>query len=249
MRRWWLVIALLLSVGLNLGILAAIAARKAQPRDRDREPRPGPEMANPAADPLPRLPRLADRLGLEGEERRKFIDLQWNLFQQMTRLRLQMGEVHRELKRELTRDEPDRQRVDTLLKESTGIYGSLERTLVDNVLATRKLLGPDKEEEYLRLVGRLRVPNAGGGLGGGFQDGGQGPGPQGPMGNRPFRDRMRERMRDRFPDGPPPEGRRPPPRFEDGPGMMPEDGGPPPPGPEDGGPPEDGPPPRPPSAP
>jgi len=236
-RRWWLVISLLLSVGLNLGILAAIAARKAQPRDRDREPRPGPEMANPAADPLPRLPRLADRLGLEGEERRKFIDLQWNLFQQMTRLRLQMGEVHRELKRELTREEPDRQRVDALLKESAEIYGSLEKTLVDNVLATRELLGPDKEEEYLRLVGRLRVPNPGGGLG--FQ-GDQGPGPQGPpMGNRPFRDRMRERMRDRFPEGGPPEGRRPP-RFEEGPGMQ-EDGGPPP-GPEDGGPPEDGPP-------
>jgi hypothetical protein len=250
-RRWWLVIALLLSVGLNLGILAAIAARKAQPRDSDREPRPGPEMANPAADPLPRLPRLADRLGLEGEERRKFIDLQWNLFQQMTRLRLQMGEVHRELKRELTRDEPDRQRVDALLKESTGIYGSLEKTLVDNVLATRALLGPDKEEEYLRLVGRLRVPNAGGGLGGGgLQGDGQGPGPEGPPmgGNRPFRDRLRERMRDRFPDGPP-EGRRPP-RFEEGPGMM-EDGGPPL-VPEDGGPPppeEGGPPPRPPSIP
>ncbi|HEV2852722.1 MAG TPA: periplasmic heavy metal sensor [Thermoanaerobaculia bacterium] len=203
MRRWWLAIALLLSVGLNLGILAAIAARRAQPGPRDREPRPGPEMANPAADPLPRLPRLADRLGLEGEERRKFLDLQWDLFQQMTRLRLQMGEVHRELKRELTRGEPDRQRVDALLQESARIYGSLERKLVDNVLATRELLGPEKEKEYLRLVGRLRVPNPGGGLG--FQ--GQGPRPQRPpLGNRPFRDRLRERrMRERFPEGPPPE--------------------------------------------
>jgi hypothetical protein len=195
-RRWWLVIALLLSVGLNLGILAAIAARRAQPGPRN--PWPGPEMANPAADPLPRLPRLADRLGLEGEERRKFLDIQWDLFQQMTRLRLQMGEVHRELKRELTRSEPERQRVDALLQESARIYGSLERTLVDGVLATRKLLGPEKEEEYLRLVGRLRVPNPGGRLG--FQ--GQGSGPRRPpLRDRPFRDRMR----DRFPDGPPPE--------------------------------------------
>lgn len=197
--RWWLVIALLLSVGLNLGILAAIAARKAQ-RPEPREPRPA-EAVNPAADPLPRLPRLADRLGLEGEERRKFIDIQWNLFQQTARLRLQRGEVHRELKRELTRDEPDRQKVDQLLGESARIHGAMERALVDSVLASRDLLGPEQEEEYLRFVGRLRVPNPPGGPG--FQ--GQGPGAQGqPRGNRPFLDRMRERrMRDRFPEGPP----------------------------------------------
>src|SRR5215210_2496389 len=51
-------------------------------------------MSNPANDPLPRLPRFADRLGLEGEERRKFLDIQWSLFQETSRLRLRMGEVH-----------------------------------------------------------------------------------------------------------------------------------------------------------
>jgi hypothetical protein len=200
MRRWWLVIALLLSVGLNLGILAAIAARKAQPGPR--EPRPA-EAMNPADD-LPRLPRLADRLGLEGEERRRFIDIQWELFQKTGRLRLQRGEVHRELKRELTRDEPNRQRVNQLLGESARIHSAMERALVDSVLASRELLGPEQEEQYLRFVGRLRVPNPRPG-GPGFQ--GQGPGPQRPpRGDRPFLDRMRERrMRDRFPEGPPPE--------------------------------------------
>lgn len=233
MKRWWLVIALLLSVGLNLGILAAIAAKKAQ-KPEPREPRPA-EAMNPAADPLPRLPRLADRLGLEGEERRKFIDIQWNLFQQTARLRLQRGEVHRELKRELTREEPDRQKVNQLLAESSRIYGAMERALVDSVLASRDLLGPEQEEEYLRFVARLRVPNqAGPGL-----QGGQGPGPQGqPRGDRPFQDRldrMRERrerrMGDRFPEGPPPEeGRGPMFEGEGGPEEGPPDG--PPPGPQ-----------------
>ena len=64
MKRWWLVIALLLSVGLNLGILGAIVAVRRAPQPGPREPRPGAEAVNPAADPLPRLPRLADRLGL-----------------------------------------------------------------------------------------------------------------------------------------------------------------------------------------
>ena len=158
MKRWWLVIALLLSVGLNLGILTAILAAR---RQGPREPRPGAEMPNPGNDPLPRLPRLADRLGLEGEERRKFLEIQWNLYQETTRLRLQLGEVHRELRRELSGEEPGQARVDSLLNESARIYLALERALVRNVLATRELLGPEKEQEYLQMIGRLRVPGPG----------------------------------------------------------------------------------------
>jgi hypothetical protein len=162
-KRWWLVIALLLSVGLNLGILAAIMAAR---RQGPREPRPGVEMPNPGNDPLPRLPRLADRLGLEGEERRKFLEIQWNLYQESTRLRLQLGEVHRELRRELSGDHPDPAQVERLLNESARIYLALERALVRNVLATRDLLGPEKEREYLQMIGRLRVPGPGGFAGG-----------------------------------------------------------------------------------
>jgi len=211
MKRWWLVIALLLSVGLNLGILAAIAARRAHPGPRD--PR---EMANPLnnslnnplnnPNPLPRLPRLADRLGLEGKERRKFLDIQWNLFQETSRLRLRMGEVHRDLKRELTSREPDRQRVDALLAESARVHGALERALVSNVLATRELLGPEREREYLAMVGKLRVPGAGGGLGPGM--GGPGGQRRPPEGGDPRdprfvgpRERRRERLQQRRMEG------------------------------------------------
>jgi Heavy-metal resistance len=194
MKRWWLVIALLLSVGLNLGILAAIAARRAHPGRVDAQEREmaGPNLNNP--NPLPRLPRLADRLGLEGEERRKFLDIQWNLFQETSRLRLRMGEVHRDLKRELTSREPDRQRVDALLAESARVHGALERALVSNVLATRELLGPEREREYLTLVGKLRVPGPrlGPGMGG---PGGQRRPPEG--GDPRFQD-PRERRRERL---------------------------------------------------
>jgi hypothetical protein len=161
MSRWWLVIALLLSVGLNVGILAAIGARRADmPRPQNQA-----DAAKPANnDPVPRLARLADRLKLEGEPRRKFLDTQWNLYQETTRLRLDLGEVHRALRKELTRPDPDRQRVEALLTESSRLYLALERSLVNNVFATRELLGPEKEAEYLKLVGRLRVPNPGPGI-------------------------------------------------------------------------------------
>ena len=86
MIRWWLVIGLLLSVGLNVGILATIAARwPGPPPPREgRPPQEGQNPANPNAnpniDPVPRLGRLADRLKLEGDQRRKFLDLQWLVY-------------------------------------------------------------------------------------------------------------------------------------------------------------------------
>jgi Spy/CpxP family protein refolding chaperone len=166
MSRWWLVIALLLSVGLNVGILAAIGARRAaMPGPQEGRPQNQADAAKPANnDPVPRLARLADRLKLEGETRRKFLDIQWNLYQETTRLRLDLGEVHRALRKELTRPDADRQRVEALLTESSRLYLALERSLVNNVFATRELLGPEKEAEYLKVVGRLRVPNPGPGI-------------------------------------------------------------------------------------
>ncbi|HEY2291355.1 MAG TPA: periplasmic heavy metal sensor [Thermoanaerobaculia bacterium] len=229
MIRWWLVIALLLSVGLNVGILATIAARRPGPPP-PREGGPpqegqNPANANPNIDPVPRLGRLADRLKLEGDQRRKFLDLQWNLYQESTRQRLQMNEAHRELRRELTRPTPDRQRVEALLNESSRIHQALERALVNNILSTRELLGPEKEKEYLKIVGRLRLPNPGPGVGN----------PAGPPPKRRpggildrFRQRRMERMEQREGGPPPPEGEGdgegPPP---DGP-RPPEGEGPPP---------------------
>jgi Heavy-metal resistance len=197
-KRWGLVIALLLSVGLNLGILAAIAARRAGPPLQPRGG-PKPEIATPGVDPLPRLPRLADRLGLEGETRRKFLDIQWNLYQETSRLRLQLGEVHREIRREMIRREPDRQRVDQLLNESARIYLALERSLVRNILATRELLDPEQEREYLALIGRLRVPNPGAGLGQGLQQRPlKGQGPAARLRQRLWEERLRREGR--FPE-------------------------------------------------
>lgn len=157
MRRWWLVIALLLSLGLNLGIFAALVARRAAPPDRNRpEERAG--MAYPGANPLPRLPRLADRLGLEGEKRRHFLELQWKLFEESSRLRLQLGEVHREIKREMIREAPDPQQIERLLQESARVYLNLERSLTRNILATRELLDDKEERQYLALIGRIGIP-------------------------------------------------------------------------------------------
>jgi len=215
MRRWWLIIALLLSVGLNLGILVAIGARLAT-RPRPPAPRPERQEGNPQGDPVQRIARLADRLKLEGEDRRKFVDLQWTLFQDTTRLRLQLAEVHRELRRGLARGDADRQRIDGLLAESSRLYLALERALVDNVYATRELLGPEKEREYLKMIGRMRVPSPGPGI----ANPAAGPPPRRPVLDR-FRERRRERLEEREGEGPPPEGEEGPPPGEEEPSPPP----------------------------
>lgn len=161
MRRWWIVIALLLSLGVNLGLFAAVATRKmaARPNVEAGPPEGPPEQGG---DPLPRFRRLADHLGLEGEQRRQFLDLQRQLFEETLRVRMRQSETHREVRRELTSSEPDRERIDELLRQASRDFLTLEQALARNILATREILDPDQQEEYLRFVSRMRPPGPGG---------------------------------------------------------------------------------------
>lgn len=207
MRRWWLrwgtLIALLLSLGVNLGLVAAVATRKIAAR-QEREVRPpdGPRPEGPGpqgleGEPLPRFRRLADHLGLEGEQRRRFLDLQRQLFEETLRVRMRQAETQREVRRELVSPEPDRERIDALLQQGARDFLTLEQALAKNILATRALLDPDQEEEYLRIVSRMRPPGPGG-----F-------GPQQPPPRRrlpPMRERRFLRERGELPEEePPPE--------------------------------------------
>jgi hypothetical protein len=140
------VIALLLSVGVNVGLLAAIlAARLRPPVAEERQP--------PAVE---RLQKLADRLGLQGEARRSFVAYQRRFFFETARDRRRLGSVNRDLRLELIAENPDPQRVEQLTAESSDLYRKLERALAGNVLATRKLLDPRQEKIYLDLIRQLR---------------------------------------------------------------------------------------------
>ncbi|MFP5285663.1 MAG: Spy/CpxP family protein refolding chaperone [Thermoanaerobaculia bacterium] len=196
MRRWWVVIALLLSLGVNLGLVAAVATRKIAARPEGPRPMgPGPQGLE--GEPLPRFRRLADHLGLEGDQRRRFLDLQRQLFEETLRVRMRQAETQREVRRELVSPDPDRERIDALLQQSARDFLTLEQALARNIVATRAILDPDQEEEYLRIVSRMRPP------------GPAGFGPQQPPPRRrlpPMRERRFPRERGDFPQGePPPE--------------------------------------------
>lgn len=234
MKSWWLVIALLLSVGVNLGVLAAVGAN----RWGRKPPKPPPEeqpLPPPIAGETPqRAIRLADRLGLEGEQRRRFIARQGRFFVETVQLRTDMAETQRELRRELTAPQPDQARIDALLSDSARSFRALELAMAQNVVESRGLLNADQEKEFLRFVALLRPPGLGGGNEGGRR---QRPGPDGEQ--RPPRGdaAWEERPRDEAPemqegpqeDAPPPEPPPPPrERWQDDGRPEPRAGGPPP---------------------
>ena len=92
MRRNWLFLALLLSVGLNCGLLGmGLARHRMQSADRLRDERP------PGRDGA----LLADRLALEGEARERFMRLQRELAERVHAGRQQIDDARRDLRREL----------------------------------------------------------------------------------------------------------------------------------------------------
>jgi hypothetical protein len=152
-KRWWLVIALLLSVGMNLGLLVALvlssAALNRQQQGAMRPAAPG------------RVPQLADRLGLEGDIRNRFIERQRQFFAETSGPRSRLPEIRKQVRAELVRARPDRARIDELLRESADVFLSLERSVVANVLDSRELLGPEAERRYVDLISRLQLEGPG----------------------------------------------------------------------------------------
>src|SRR6185295_19051572 len=87
------------------------------------EPRPG--------GPGPNFRTLADRLGLEGEARDRFVDIQRRAFESMRSGRQRVMASRAALRQELAADSPDRARIDALLEQTIAAQGEMEKALVD----------------------------------------------------------------------------------------------------------------------
>ncbi len=166
MKRWWLVIALLLSVGINLGILATLTfqGRSSDTPAAGGEPAraiPDGEIAGGPGPPsnserLPVIRRMADELGLGGEQRATFIEVQRAFFEQTLGARSRMARLQREIRREVTSENPDRDALDRLLVELSAAHTDLERAFVTNLLDSRKLLDPGQERRFMHFLRRIR---------------------------------------------------------------------------------------------
>jgi hypothetical protein len=163
MRRALLVLGLVLSVGVNLGLIGAAALRQ---RRLDREAPPRERLREMLREPLrerlgPPGAHLADRLRLEGDVRERFLVRQRELAAKVRELRPRIGDLERELRRELAAAEPDRTRIDAIPGELAALQSALDRAFAESVLATREILDGDAEREYVRFVERFPGPRRG----------------------------------------------------------------------------------------
>jgi Spy/CpxP family protein refolding chaperone len=148
-RRWWVVLALLLSLGVNIGILATLAVH------RWRSPPPPAERLRP--DVVHRIARLADHLELEGEERQRFVEIQRRFFETTVRHTRGLARLRMQLRRELVKPEPDSGRVEVLVEELGRNYEGLEGSMAEAILESRRLLDAEQQRKYLRVLSRLRA--------------------------------------------------------------------------------------------
>lgn len=154
MKRPWLVIALLLSVGINIGILAMIGTaqgRQHRPyQDLHSQNREGPDRH------LPPVEKLAERLGLGGDDRDRFIEQQQVFFDVYQEIRQELTMVRQSLRGEVGAAAPDEEHIEGLLAETARLTAELNRAFVDNVLSTRDLLDERQEKAYFSMLERLR---------------------------------------------------------------------------------------------
>ncbi len=231
MKRWWLLMALMLSAGVNLGIVVA----RLLPSDDGAEavPRegPGPEEHPPGGPPggpprepgEPRVPpavrRFAEKIGLSGEDRGKFVELHRSFLTETVQARRRVMKLQDELRRTAFADEVDREAVVGLLEELGAAHVALESAFIHNLLDVRELLGPEQERMYRLFLRRLRQ-RAGDPRQQGWRPGERPPGMRPPRrdpgrfrpGERPPGDRRPPGERpqgppgERPPDPPPPSG-------------------------------------------
>jgi len=152
MKRWWLVVALLLSLGVNLGLVGAQIVRQRAIAAWTGERPPGA--------PEPGL-RLAERLELDGAQREQFLRVQRQLTDRVREERRELGRLRRVLRDELIAPSPDRARIEGLLGEIAERQLALDRAFVEHVLESRELLDPEQLERYLLFLERFTAQRFG----------------------------------------------------------------------------------------
>lgn len=148
MRRSWLVVALLLSVGINIGILTMIGL------SRVRGPRSWGDRIEHSGGPP--VGRLAQRLGLQGEQRDRFIEQQHGFFESFQQIRMELEMTRQQLRGEVGSQQPDPERIDALLQQSAELTAALDRLFIENVMISRELLDRRQERLYFGFLDRLR---------------------------------------------------------------------------------------------
>ncbi|MEM8963030.1 MAG: hypothetical protein AAGD38_16220 [Acidobacteriota bacterium] len=170
MKRSLLVLGLLLSVGINIGILATIAmngtatggtaatrgpTETGTPIQTDTSTQldssnDEPMLENERVEAL--ITRVADELELTGEIREAFLDIQRRFMVDTLKGRAELARRQAAFRRSLLAPRPDRERIKGHLEEIGKANVELERAFAVNILAVRELLDDERERRYIGIL-------------------------------------------------------------------------------------------------
>ncbi len=141
MKRWVLVVALVLSLGINVGILSTLALHQKAPARAARHV-PGT------------LEELARRLQLEGSEKSRFIAIQRRFLGEVRKNQREGRRVQSALWKKLGARRPDEQEIRDLVERSGRIQAQRVELLARVVLETREILDRRQLHLYRRFLSR-----------------------------------------------------------------------------------------------
>lgn len=164
MRRWIPVVLLLLSVGLNIGLLAQRGREKRERQERREarlEARQNPGSAESrAARERPMLKRLLARMveevGVQGEQRGKFVAIQESFFDRTLATREKLRQGQRALRDNLSSPQPDRGLAESQAAGIAAAQKEIEAAFIESFFATSAILDPEQRQRYSKLVSELR---------------------------------------------------------------------------------------------
>lgn len=162
-RRWWLPLALLLSLGVNLGVVAMLALRRdgpPPPEGPGPSERGAPPPRGETEEPGRRFEALARSLRLDSNQAERFVALQRRHFEGSRETRRRLETARRELAQEFLTGRADRRRVEGLLREVEAAQAELDQTLADLMLEAQEFLTPEQQRRFAFFV-LQRLRNAG----------------------------------------------------------------------------------------
>lgn len=124
----------------------------------------GNDAATASTDSAPRVPpwlerivvRVADDLGLQGDERERFFNIQRDFFGRTLQARRRHRQQEAEVRRLLLSNHAERAEVEAALERVVRTQGEVERAFLDHYFAARELLDDTQMRKYQQFLGQLR---------------------------------------------------------------------------------------------
>jgi Spy/CpxP family protein refolding chaperone len=148
MKTKALVIALIVSIGINVGVIGTVAYRLIE----------GRQFRSHLHEQLWRHSPLRRDLKLTDEQLDEMDRMREEMREKIRPLREELGDKRRELIDLLRADEPDRSKLDTLAGEISDLQSELGLSIFDHLLEMREILSEEQREKILELFERELHP-------------------------------------------------------------------------------------------